>query len=298
MRAQAAGPPTSGLSASSTDGLNPDQLREHSAAREAQMAGRHSPTFTEEFERRRLAGRHSPSFSEEFERRLEEDQVQAEGDRRLLQQLNSPATMTPAAADDEPAAEQQRPHEPAAEQPAPEPAAEHRRPPDDHLLATMGPPEAEGSWAARFDPDQTDAQMFPAGDDDDEDDDEDDDADPPPTLVASPPVEPPSPQMPSSSPRMLSPSVPPTDPWEKCDPWTLYPQYESAERADRRRVDAAHGPTPTIPPPATPLPPPLLRRHLRLHPTSRQPCKPSPGSSTTCGANPPLLQWTVGKTTR
>ena len=66
VRAQAAGPPTSGPSASSTDGLNPDQLREHAAAREAQSAGRHSPTFTEEFERR-LAGRHSPSFSEEFE---------------------------------------------------------------------------------------------------------------------------------------------------------------------------------------------------------------------------------------
>ena len=89
VRAQAAAGPPSRPSASSTDGLNPDQLRAHSAAREAQMAGRHSPTFAEEFERRRLAGRHSPSFSEEFERRLEEDRVQAEEDRRLLQQLNS-----------------------------------------------------------------------------------------------------------------------------------------------------------------------------------------------------------------
>ena len=203
--------------------------------------------------------------------------------------------MTPAEADDEPAAEQRRPPEPAAEQPAPEPAAEHRRPPGDHLPATVGLPEAEGSWAARFDPDQTDAQMFPAGDDDDEDDDGDD-VEPPPTLVASPPVGPSSPQMlPSSSPRMLSPSIPPTDPWEKCDPWTSYSQYESAERADRRRVDAAHEPTPSIPPPATPL----------LPPPPATPPSPVPHIEATLQAiteqlhdlrrKPPLLQKTVDK---
>ena len=273
VRAQAAGPSASGPSASPTDGLNPDQLREHTAAREAQSAGLHSPNFTEE-----------------FERRFEEDRVQAEEDRRLLQNLNSPSPTTPAEADDEPAAEQR---------PASEPAAEHRlheqrhrhHPPGGHLPATVGPPEAEGSWAARFDPDLTDAQMFPAGNDDDEDDD----ADPPPTLVASPPVEPSSPQMLSSSPRMLSPRIPPTDTWEKCDPWTSYSLYESAECADRRRADEAHGPTPTIPPPATPLPPPPAT-----------PPSPAPHIEATLQAitqqlhatPAPPLQWTAGKTKR
>ena len=198
VRAQEAGPPAH-LSASSAEGPTPAQLHAHSAAREAQLSsaqlsGRLSPTLTDE--ERLQAGRQSPSFSSEFERRLEEDRVQAEEDRRLLHQLNSPTTTPPADEPaDEPAAEQRRPPGPAAEQPAPEPAAEHRRPPD-ALPATMGPPEAEGAWATRFDPDLTDAQMYPAQDDDDDDDD---DAEPPPTLVASPPVEPSSPQMLASS---------------------------------------------------------------------------------------------------
>ena len=292
VRAQAAGPSASGPSASSTDGLNPDQLREHTAAREAQSAGLHS-------------GPSGPN-TEELKRRLEEDRVQAEADRRLLQNLNSPSTTPLAEADDKPAAEQRRrPHEPAAEQqrPASEPAVEHRlhehhrhrhHPPGDHLPVTVGPPGAEGSWAARFDPGLTDAQMFPAGGDDDDDDD--DDADPPPALAASPPVEPSSPQMLSSSPRMLSPSIPPIDPWEKCDPWTSYFEHESAESADRRRVNEAHGPTPTIPPPATPLSPPsrdasfactpeATLQHItqQLHDLQRQ---------------PPPLQWAAGKTKR
>ena len=91
VRAQAAGPSAPGPSASSTDGLNPDQIREHTAAREAHNAGLHSgpsgPTFTEEFEQKLAEQR----LAEQFE----EDRVQAEEDRRLLQNLNSPLRHLP-----------------------------------------------------------------------------------------------------------------------------------------------------------------------------------------------------------
>ena len=102
VRAQEARPHAH-LSASSTEGLTPAQLHAHSEAREAQLSsaqlrGRLSPTLTDE-ERLRArgatTGTTTPSVSSEFERRLEEDRVQAEEDRRLLQQLNSPTTTPP-----------------------------------------------------------------------------------------------------------------------------------------------------------------------------------------------------------
>ena len=97
VRAQAAGPPISGPAASSTDGFNPDQLREHTTACEAQTAGSHSPTFTEEFERR-LAGQ----LDEDRRQRLEND--------TLMNGLHShsPSTEPAPAAPEQAPAEQQR----------------------------------------------------------------------------------------------------------------------------------------------------------------------------------------------
>ena len=76
-----AGPPAVQRSASSTEGLTQAQVQEHDKARDEA----------------RRADPYSGLDTDELERRLEDDRVQAEEDRRLLQDLNSsPAYPAPA----------------------------------------------------------------------------------------------------------------------------------------------------------------------------------------------------------
>ena len=69
--------------------------------------------------------------------------------------------------------------------------------------------------------------------------------DEPPTLVASPPVELSTPPMTGddSPSDPYVPTLSPTDPWEKVDPWTSLTAYEEADRC--ARADEDMGPTPT-----------------------------------------------------